>query len=101
MLNYYEKDDDEYIACFCENGDLLSQWRGYGAIGNGYALGFAAKHVGMTDRPSNNTPQTRSRTVIYDQKKQKTRLNKFGRLLLDGEDNPPPKSSTHQTIRLQ
>lgn len=30
---------DAYIACFCEDGDLLSQWRGYAGSG-GYALGF-------------------------------------------------------------
>lgn len=28
-----------YVACFCEDGDLLSQWRGYAGSG-GYALGF-------------------------------------------------------------
>lgn len=28
-----------YVACFCEEGDLLSQWRGYSS-GGGYALGF-------------------------------------------------------------
>ncbi|RJP55543.1 MAG: DUF2971 domain-containing protein [Anaerolineaceae bacterium] len=28
-----------FVACFCEDGDLLSQWRGYGAD-QGYALGF-------------------------------------------------------------
>jgi hypothetical protein len=28
-----------FIVCFCEDGDLLSQWRGYGAD-QGYALGF-------------------------------------------------------------
>jgi hypothetical protein len=28
-----------YVSCFCENGDLLSQWRGYGGIG-GYSIGF-------------------------------------------------------------
>jgi hypothetical protein len=29
-----------YTACFCENGDLLSQWRGYGAKGDGYSVGM-------------------------------------------------------------
>lgn len=29
----------EYIACFCTDGDLLSQWRSYGS-GGGCALGF-------------------------------------------------------------
>jgi hypothetical protein len=28
-----------FLACFCENGDLLSQWRGY-AIDQGYSIGF-------------------------------------------------------------
>jgi hypothetical protein len=27
------------VACFCEDGDLLSQWRGYG-LDQGYAIGF-------------------------------------------------------------
>ena len=31
------------VACFCGNGDLLSQWRGYGAAG--YALGFDAQDL--------------------------------------------------------
>ncbi|MBF6240502.1 DUF2971 domain-containing protein [Nocardia otitidiscaviarum] len=29
-----------YVACFCTNGDLLSQWRGYGANGGGYSVEF-------------------------------------------------------------
>jgi hypothetical protein len=28
------------VACFCEDGDLLSQWRGYSGRGYGYSLGF-------------------------------------------------------------
>jgi hypothetical protein len=30
-----------YVACFCESGDLLSQWRGYGAD-HGYAIELKA-----------------------------------------------------------
>ena len=30
---------DISVVCFCEDGDLLSQWRGYGS-GYGYSLGF-------------------------------------------------------------
>jgi hypothetical protein len=29
-----------YLSCFCEKGNLLSQWRGYGKVGSGFALGF-------------------------------------------------------------
>jgi hypothetical protein len=32
-----------YVASFCENGNLLSQWRAYGGGGAGYALGFASE----------------------------------------------------------
>lgn len=28
-----------YVSCFCSEGDLLSQWRGYGGVG-GYSIGF-------------------------------------------------------------
>lgn len=31
-----------YVSCFCEQGDLLSQWRGYGASG-GFAIGFSRR----------------------------------------------------------
>jgi hypothetical protein len=31
-----------YVACFCENPDLLSQWRAYPSMGGGYAIGFRA-----------------------------------------------------------
>lgn len=30
-----------YITSFCENGDLLSQWRGYANRGGGYAIGVS------------------------------------------------------------
>jgi hypothetical protein len=29
-----------FVTCFCENGDLLSQWRGYAGGDYGYSLGF-------------------------------------------------------------
>jgi hypothetical protein len=31
---------DYYVSCFCREGDLLSQWRGYGAFGVGLSIGF-------------------------------------------------------------
>lgn len=31
---------DFYVTSFCEEGDLLSQWRGYGESGGGYAVSF-------------------------------------------------------------
>jgi hypothetical protein len=37
-------DNTAYITCFCTDGDLLSQWRGY-AGGSGYAIGFDSKFL--------------------------------------------------------
>jgi len=31
---------DLYVACFCERGDLLSQWRGYSRQQDGYSVAF-------------------------------------------------------------
>jgi hypothetical protein len=36
---------DVYIVCFCEKGDLLSQWRAYAAHGQGFALGFDPRQL--------------------------------------------------------
>jgi hypothetical protein len=47
-----------YVACFCEEGDLLSQWRAYGPSG-GYAIGFRTSNLrAMGSTP---TPTRRSR----------------------------------------
>lgn len=35
-----------YVACFCADGDLLSQWRGYPPAGGGYALGLCSRLLG-------------------------------------------------------
>jgi hypothetical protein len=34
------EDQRFYAVCFCEEGDVLSQWRAYGSSGGGYAVGF-------------------------------------------------------------
>jgi hypothetical protein len=31
-----------FAACFCEDGDLLSQWRGYSESGGGASIGFGS-----------------------------------------------------------
>jgi len=34
-----------FATCFCENGNLLSQWRAYGGKGGGYAIGLDFFHL--------------------------------------------------------
>lgn len=38
------------LASFCEDGDLLSQWRGYGSAGLGVALGFSGHALERVNR---------------------------------------------------
>jgi hypothetical protein len=33
------------VASLCTNGDLLSQWRGYGTFGSAYSIGFNTKQL--------------------------------------------------------
>jgi len=53
-----------FVACFCEEDDLLSQWRGYRAGETGYSLGIALR---FTELP----PNTYLRKVIYDEQEQR------------------------------
>lgn len=53
-----------YVACFCEERDLLSQWRAYAADGGGYAIGFSAYEMAHEGHVA-------LRRVIYDRNEQK------------------------------
>lgn len=70
FLDGYENQAKVYIACFCTQGDLLSQWRGYGAVGGGYALGLIGKHIGSQEITSFDKPEPILRKVIYDRRTQ-------------------------------
>lgn len=58
-LSSYSKDApvDHFVVSFCENGNLLSQWRGYGASSTGYSIGFRASALfSAANRTENNSP---------------------------------------------
>lgn len=38
---------DVFVTCFCEQGDLLSQWRGYAQAGEGYSIGIDGNLLGQ------------------------------------------------------
>lgn len=58
---------DVYVSCFCEEKDLLSQWRGYERDGGAYSIGM---HAGML---SAQPPQPiLLRRVVYDPALQKS-----------------------------
>jgi hypothetical protein len=57
---------DHFLACFCEEGDLLSQWRGYGSRCGGYSLGFTAQALDSLE-----VDGIRVIAVKYDREEQK------------------------------
>ena len=46
MVTDAEKFTKHFAVSFCSDGNLLSQWRGYGQLGGGFAVGFASQDVG-------------------------------------------------------
>jgi hypothetical protein len=61
---------DLYLTCFCEEADLLSQWRGYGGQGSRYCLEVASVML----HQAHDTP-TPVLSVIYDREKQRSWLD--------------------------
>jgi hypothetical protein len=61
-----------YVSCFCQNGDLLSQWRGYGDSGGGYTIGIRPCRKGGTATPE---PKISLRRVIYEPVEQLKLIN--------------------------
>lgn len=61
---YVVQNTKNYICCFSENSDLLSQWRAYGNDGQGVAIGFNAELVSRIN-DMNNYDFVK---VIYNQK---------------------------------
>ncbi|MEM5425095.1 DUF2971 domain-containing protein [Paraburkholderia ferrariae] len=68
-----------YVVCFCENGNLLSQWRGYGSGGGGYSIGLSPA-VGATLEGKSMTLDQgilHLRQVIYDTSEQAALLDEL------------------------
>ena len=65
-----------YITCFCEKGNLLSQWRGYGQSGNGFSVGLESNKMNRMYRKS-PYDEVYVKKVIYDLKTQTKTINKY------------------------
>ena len=71
---------DLFVTSFCEDGDLLSQWRGYTQRGSGYNLGFRfSEHTRYSSvKPlleSSKPPALRK--VIYERLRQSELVEKY------------------------
>lgn len=83
-----------YVVCFCEEEDLLSQWRAYGSQGGGYAIGLESKYVGLRE-----SPNFVLRKVIYKKVDQKRliedRITQICELLIKVCQNRKEQDATH------
>jgi hypothetical protein len=63
-----------FIVSFCEDGDLLSQWRGYGG-GSGFSLAFSPLHFrNKVKLVAQSGFRTMVKKVEYEPEKQRERL---------------------------
>jgi hypothetical protein len=85
-----------YLACFCENDNLLSQWRTYGQSG-GYSVGFQALAANLLPRQGfKPEPCTYTSTLIkveYDKTEQIRRCREILDALLPTFDRPETASA--------
>jgi hypothetical protein len=62
---------DVFVSCFCEEGDLLSQWRGYAQAGEGYSIGVDGARLGQIGGGSNFF----FGNVVYDRQMQEDAID--------------------------
>lgn len=83
-----------YVCCFSEDGDLLSQWRGYASDGYGFSIGFNSdifpcnqempRRANLGDRDKEKLNLSR---IEYDAEKQKSLVKHLVEFALRYEEN--------------
>lgn len=66
LAEVFQFADRFYAVSFCAHDDLLSQWRGYGSMGDGYCIGFDTAQLATFSRQ--HSPKLRK--VFYKQEEQ-------------------------------
>jgi hypothetical protein len=80
------EDVNIFAACFCQDGDLLSQWRGYSGAGQGYAIAFNSQFLTHLASIGSFTKGK----CIYDTELQYTILNEAIEHCIKGETDLSP-----------
>jgi hypothetical protein len=68
--------ESPFVTCFCKDGDLLSQWRGYSNHGQGICVGFRSESLQALE-------QVFLYNVVYDPEKQTELMFSFVKMLAD------------------
>jgi hypothetical protein len=86
-----------YVSCFCAEGDLLSQWRGYGAQGGGFAIGFdrlrLRNYCQIGNKATNPLP------LIYDKEEQRRHVQNLTRRACEIATNHNLKANDFQDFK--
>jgi hypothetical protein len=74
--------------CLSEEGDILSQWRGYSQDGHGFSIGFSKEYLEMLPEKKEESENGFSlRQMIYDPKEQENALEPiFSQIMQDIKD---------------
>jgi len=93
LLNYVDVYDTilyhNFVTCFCESGNLLSQWRGYADDGGGFSIGVTFSTDTSFFHEIDNLKDTSYlilRKVIYEPAKQKTLISKYIQSLIEASN---------------
>jgi hypothetical protein len=88
-----------YLACFCEDGNLLSQWRAYGR-GAGFSIAFAPLLDGETLKlRSEHSLRVLLRKVDYESDSQRARLKALLTNLIQLVNQlPNPTTTSERTL---
>jgi len=96
-LHVMQTETRSFVACFCEEPDVLSQWRGYGAA-SGFALGFDAAAMRRNLESATNFPLV---PVLYDadaQQQRLARLQEFSVEITQQQLEEMPESAFHELL---
>ena len=91
-----------YVACFSENKDQLSQWRGYADNGASIAVGFSRES--FADLKEAAPSHISFRKVIYDEKEQEKFIERIARESIKAMETKPVAqvaAELNQNYRLQ
>ena len=69
-----------FAVCFCTEGDLLSQWKGYSDRGGGFAIGVHGTQLSVA---TVDDPSLMLRRVLYDESAQRGHIRTTLKLTVD------------------
>jgi hypothetical protein len=98
-----------FLACFCDSGNLLSQWLGYSSSGRGYCLGFqfsGSTRIVSEEGNLNHGWAPVLRKVIYNKDGQRKLVKEYCEIVVDAarkslDSSLPPTPNKMEILTVQ